>query len=43
MLKNIAISWYGEIILKIVKEKPHKVHKNKNTFRYSNYVPMGHK
>jgi hypothetical protein len=42
-LKNVNISWYSEIILKILKEKPHKIHQNKSPFRYFNYVPIGHK
>jgi hypothetical protein len=42
ILKNVAIRWYGEIILKILKNT-HKVHKNKSQIKYSNYVPIGHK
>jgi hypothetical protein len=42
MLKNIVVSWYGEITLN-PKRKTHKVHKNKSPFKYPNYVPMGHK
>jgi hypothetical protein len=42
ILKNVAIKWYGEIILKILK-KTHKVHKNKSPTAYFTYVPIGHK
>ncbi len=43
ILENVVVSWYGEIILKILKEKPIKSIKNKNPFKYFNYVPIGHK
>ncbi len=43
ILKNVIVSWYGEITLKILKKKTHKVHKNKSSFRYLNYVHMGRK
>ncbi len=35
-------AWYGEITLILFIFK-HKVHKNKNPFKYFNYVPIGHK
>jgi hypothetical protein len=41
-MKNV-VSWYGEIILKILKKKTYKVNKNKSPLRYFNYVPIGHK
>ncbi len=37
--KNVAISWYGEII----KNNNNKFYKNKNPFIYFNYVAIGHK
>jgi hypothetical protein len=43
ILKNITINKYGEITLKILKGKSHKVDKNESPFRYFNYVQIGHK
>jgi hypothetical protein len=43
ILKRIAINKFGEITLKILKGKSHKVDKNESPFRYFNYVPIGHK
>jgi hypothetical protein len=36
ILKNIVVQKYGEINLKILKEKTHKVHKNERPFRSFN-------
>jgi hypothetical protein len=41
-LKNVVVNWYGELTLEILKN-PHKMHKNKNPFRYFNYGPIGHR
>jgi len=45
ILKNVVGSWYGEITLKILFKKPHKVHKNKSPIQefeiiMNNYVHM---
>jgi hypothetical protein len=37
ILKNVVISWYGEITLKILKEKPIK------SIKKPIYIPIGHK
>jgi hypothetical protein len=37
-LKNVVVSWYGEITLEILEKKTHKVRKKKNLFRYFNYA-----
>jgi hypothetical protein len=43
ILKNVVVSKYDKITLKLLKEKPNKVHKNKISFRYFYYIPMGRK
>ncbi len=43
ILKNVAISWYGKIILKILKEKPIKSIKIKSHLDISIMYPWGKK
>jgi hypothetical protein len=43
ILKNVAVSWYGNIILKILKEKPIKSIKIKSHVDISIMYPWGKK
>jgi hypothetical protein len=41
ILKNVVVGWYGEIILKILKEKPIKSKRIKTHLNISIMHPLG--
>jgi hypothetical protein len=41
LLKNVVVNWYGEIILKILKEKPIKSIRIKEHLSISIMYPLG--